>query len=85
MAKHIAAGHGKETEKSLHDKASDADLDAHELFDSGEHIAARGMQRVADHYDEILHDMKDAKRSIKEYGSGHDMTHNGEGKRYGEA
>ena len=80
LAKHVAAGHGKENVNTLRDKANDADLSAREASDDGRPMTASGWQRTADHYDSIRQDLKDAKRSVKEYGSGHDMSHHGEGK-----
>lgn len=83
LAKHVEDGHGKETEKSLHAKANDADLDARELFDNHEHVMARHYQNKADHLDQARTDLKHATQLVKQYGSGHDMTHHGEGKPHG--
>ena len=82
LAKHVAAGHGKETEKSLHDKSNDKDLDARELFSNKEYIAAREAQRSADYYDDLRSDVKAGKKAIASHG--HDMSIHGEGKPYGE-
>lgn len=83
LARHVAAGHGKETLSTLREKAEGHEVDAMAHDMDGDNVRKKASVRRMDHYYDLHNDLKNATKAVNKYGQGHNMEAHGEGKPYG--